>query len=72
MTAKVIRDSRICQISRDDFRQLMEHNPRFCGNILQILAAEVRAARKILSMLLSGSNKQRKAECEQWNSPNVS
>ena len=54
MTAKAIRDSQICQISRDDFHRLMQQNPRFCCNVLQILAAEVHAARKALSMLLVG------------------
>ena len=54
MTAKAIRDSQIYQISRDDFRRLMQQNPRFCCNVLQILAAEVHAARKALSTLLIG------------------
>ena len=52
MTAKAIRDSEICQLSRHDFQRLMQQNSRFCRNVLQILAAEVHAARKALSMLL--------------------
>lgn len=54
MTAKAIRDSQICQISRDDFQRLIQQNPGFCCNVLQILAAEVNAARKALSTLLIG------------------
>ena len=57
MTAKAILDSQICQISHDDFQRLMQQNPRFCCNILQILAAEVHAARKALSTLLIGPGK---------------
>jgi CRP-like cAMP-binding protein len=54
MTARAILDSQICQISRDDFQRLMHQNPRFCCNVLQILAAEVHAARKAVSTLLLG------------------
>ena len=57
MTAKVIRDSQICKISRDDFHQLTQQNPRLCCNILQILAGEVHGARKALSRLLVGPPK---------------
>ena len=54
MTAEAIRSSQICQISRDHFHQLTQKNPALCCNVLQILAAEVHAARKALSMLLIG------------------
>jgi CRP-like cAMP-binding protein len=54
MTAKALRDSQICKISRDDFHQLTQQNPRLCCNVLQILAGEVHAARKALSKLLVG------------------
>jgi CRP-like cAMP-binding protein len=57
MTAKAIEDSQICRISREDLHQLMQQNPRFCCNVLQILAAEVHAARKALSELLIGPGK---------------
>jgi CRP-like cAMP-binding protein len=57
MTANVIRDSEICKISRDDFHQLTQRNPRLCCNVLQILAGEVHGARKALSTLLVGSRK---------------
>lgn len=52
MTAKVMRDSEICTISRHDFHQLTQQNPRLCCNVLQILAGEVHGARKALSRLL--------------------
>jgi CRP-like cAMP-binding protein len=52
MTAKAIRSSQICEVSRDTFHQLMQQNPALCCNVLQILAAEVHAARKALSTLL--------------------
>ena len=58
MTARAIRDSQICQISRADFQRLMDQNPRFCCNVLQILAAEVHAARRALSHLLIGPREQ--------------
>jgi CRP-like cAMP-binding protein len=54
MTAKVASDSEICRISRDDFNRLTQQNPRLCGNVLQILAGEVREARKALSDILVG------------------
>jgi CRP-like cAMP-binding protein len=57
MTAIVIRDSQISKISRDDFHQLVQQNPRLCCNVLQILAGEVHGARKALSRLLVGSPK---------------
>lgn len=57
MTAEVIRDSEICRISRDDFHQLTQQNPRLCCNVLQILAGEVHGARKALSKLLVGPHK---------------
>lgn len=57
MTARVMRDSEICRISRDDFHQLMQQNPRLCCNVLQILAGEVHGARKALSKLLVGPGK---------------
>ena len=57
MTAKAIRDSQICQISRDDFHRLMQQNPGLCCNVLQILAGEVHGARKALSKLLVGPRK---------------
>ena len=57
MTAKAIRDSQICRISRDSFQQLMQQNPRFCCNVLQILAGEVHGARKELSKLLVRPNR---------------
>ncbi len=38
MTARVLRDSEICKISRDDFHHLTQQNPRLCCNVLQILA----------------------------------
>jgi CRP-like cAMP-binding protein len=43
MTATLMVDSEICRISRDDFHQLTQQNPRLCCNILQILAGEVHA-----------------------------
>ena len=52
MTAEVMRDSEICKISRDDFHELTQKNPRLCCNVLQILAGEVHEARKALSRLL--------------------
>ena len=55
MTAKAIQDSQICQLSRNDFQRLMQQNPQFCCSVLQILAAEVHAARRALSTLLIGS-----------------
>lgn len=60
MTARVIQDSQICPISRDDLHQLMQQNPRFCCNVLQILAAEVHAARRALSTLLVGPTQKGK------------
>src|SRR5215469_6802003 len=48
MTARVIKDSQICKVSRDDFHHLMQQNPRLCCNVLQILAGEVHGARKAL------------------------
>jgi CRP-like cAMP-binding protein len=58
MTAKVIGDSQICKISRDDFHQFMQQNPRLCCKILQILAGEVHGARKALSRLLVNPSKK--------------
>lgn len=55
MTAKVVGDSQICKVSRDDFHQLMQQNPPLCCNILQILAGEVHGARRALSKLLVGA-----------------
>ena len=57
MTARAIRDSQLHKISRDDFQQLMQQNPRLCCNVLQILAGEVHAARKAVSRLLVGPPK---------------
>jgi len=57
MAARVFRDSQICKISRDDFHQLVQQNPRLCCNVLQILAGEVHGARKALSKLLVGPPK---------------
>jgi len=57
MTATVVRDSRICKISRADFHQLMQQDPRLCCNVLQILAGEVHGARKALSRVLVGPPK---------------
>jgi CRP-like cAMP-binding protein len=54
MTAKVLRDSEICKISRDHFQQLTQQNPRLCCNVLQILAEEVHGARRAMSRLLVG------------------
>jgi CRP-like cAMP-binding protein len=54
MTAEVVRVSEICRISRDDFHRLTQQNPQLCCNVLQILAGEVREARKALSNLLVG------------------
>ena len=52
LNATVSRDSDICRISRENFHQLMQENPRFCCNVVQILAGEVLAARSALSRLL--------------------
>lgn len=52
MSATVIRDGEICRISREDFHDLTQRNPRLCCNVLQILAGEVHGARKALSKLL--------------------
>ena len=54
MTAEVMGDSEICKISRHDFHQMMQQNPRLCCSVLQILAGEVHGARKALSKLLVG------------------
>lgn len=52
MTAKAIRDCQICKISRNDFHELTKQNPSVCCNVLQILAAEVQAARQALCGLV--------------------
>jgi len=57
MTATAVRDSQICKISRADFHQLTQQNPRLCCNVLQILAGEVHGARKALSRSLVGPPK---------------
>jgi CRP-like cAMP-binding protein len=58
MTAKAIQDSQIFRISRDDFHRLMQQNPRLCCNVLQILAAEVHAARRTLSQFLTAPREE--------------
>ncbi len=57
MTARVLRDSEICKISRGDFHHLTQQNPRLCCNVLQILAGELHGARKALSKLLLSPNR---------------
>ena len=52
LTATASRDSQIYRLSRENFHQLMQENPRVCCNVLQILAGEVLAARTALSKLL--------------------
>jgi CRP-like cAMP-binding protein len=52
LNATVSRNSNLCRISRENFHQLMQENPRFCCNVVQILAGEVLAARSALSRLL--------------------
>jgi CRP-like cAMP-binding protein len=57
MSANAVRDSQICKISRDDFHQMLQQNPRLCCRVLQILAGEVHGARKALSRRLVGPPK---------------
>jgi CRP-like cAMP-binding protein len=57
MTANVARDSQISKISRADFHQLVQQNPRLCCSVLQILAGEVHGARRALSRLVVGPPK---------------
>jgi CRP-like cAMP-binding protein len=52
MTATTVRKAEICRIDRAQFRDLMAENPQLHFNVLQILAAEVCAARKAMSKLL--------------------
>jgi len=40
LTATVSRDSQIWRLSRENFHQLMQENPRVCCNVLQILAVK--------------------------------
>jgi len=49
LTATAHKDSRLCYLSRDQFTSLMQANPALSFQILQILAAEVRSARRALA-----------------------
>lgn len=51
LTAIAHKGSRLCFIERDDFTGLMKANPGLCLKMLQVLAAEVRTARRALADL---------------------
>jgi CRP-like cAMP-binding protein len=51
LTAVAHQDARLLFVTRDDFTLLMQTNPQLSLKILQVLAAEVRSARRALSNL---------------------
>jgi CRP-like cAMP-binding protein len=53
MTATVTRHSELYAISVGTFRELVGRNPRLSFRVLEILAAEVRSARLLMSTALS-------------------
>jgi len=48
LTAVAHQDARLLFVTRDDFTLLMQTNPQLSLKILQVLAAEVRSARRAL------------------------
>ena len=52
MSAKTRGESAICQIPVEQFRQMIQDNPKVSFNILQIMAGEIRSARRALSALI--------------------
>ena len=53
MTAKAAPDAKVCKLSSETFNELFNTQPKMRQAVLEILAAEVRAARQALSLLLS-------------------
>lgn len=53
-TAKASWDAKIFKLTLNSFNELLATTPRFQEAVLQILAAELRAARKALADLVSG------------------
>jgi len=51
LTAVASKDSKYCFIDRDKFTSFMKGNPQLSLKILQVLAAEVRSARRALADL---------------------
>lgn len=51
LTAIAHKGARLCFIDRDEFTSMMKANPALCLKMLQVLAAEVRAARRALANL---------------------
>jgi CRP-like cAMP-binding protein len=51
LTAVAHKGSRLCFIDRDDFTSMMKANPMLALKMLQVLAAEVRTARRALADL---------------------
>ena len=51
LTAVAHKNSRLCFIDRDDFTSFMKANPLLSIKMLQVLAAEVRSARRSLADL---------------------
>lgn len=51
LTAIAHKGARLCFIDRDDFTSMMKANPSLCLKMLQVLAAEVRTARRALADL---------------------
>ncbi len=51
LTAIAHKDAKLCFIDRDNFTGFMQANPLLCIKMLQVLAAEVRSARRSLADL---------------------
>ena len=51
LTATAHRGSRLCFIDRDSFTAMMNANADLCLRMLQVLAAEVRSARRAIAGL---------------------
>jgi CRP/FNR family transcriptional regulator, cyclic AMP receptor protein len=51
LTAVACKGARLCFIDRDDFTGMMNTNPMLALKMLQVLAAEVRSARRALADL---------------------
>ena len=51
LSAVAGKGARLCYIEGHDFMNLMESNPQLSMKILQVLAAEVRSARRTLATL---------------------
>jgi CRP-like cAMP-binding protein len=49
LTAKAAKGAELGFVSRDDFSDLMIHNPTLSLKVLSVLAAEVRSARSAIS-----------------------